>query len=450
MKCLFLSVFAIACGRSGPPDDSTTDDPGPTGAGATGGAGANGGTGGAGGSGGSGGTGGVAEGELILSEVVDHQSSAQVKFIEVYNPGSSAVSLTGWSLVRYSNGGTEGVDVPLGTGEVAAGGAYVIVNLDGAADFEGLFGFPPDWTSDEVNGNGNDAWALAAGGVNVDVYGEIGVDGVGTAWDYTDSVATRNDGVNAPTTTWSAAEWTVSSGADSASPGSHPSGGGGGTGGAGGAGGGGGSGGATGTVPPVTDTIYDVQSGAVPVDTDVTVAGVVTGLGDFGFFVQDSAGGENSGVWAYLGGDWNVAWGALDLGDRVVVTAKYTEYESRTELTVDDASAPYVAKTSSGAPLAATPVSLSSLIADPEGWEGVLIEVGPVVVSVLPSADTFWEWTVADPVVSDLTLLINDTLYEWPDALTIDQEFSAITGPLNYTFGAFKLEPRDASDFDPT
>lgn len=443
MTAALFAATLFACDRAAPDDGVPSD-----GYGGAGGAGGSGGTAGAGGggTGGAGGTSGAADGDLVLSEIVDHASSAQVKFVEVYNPGSTAVNLTGWSIVRYSNGGTEGVDVPLGGTDLAAGDAFVVVNLDGDADFQALFGVTADLTSDEVNGNGNDAWALAFQGTTVDVYGEIGVDGVGTAWEYTDSVATRALGASSPTTTWSAADWSISSGAGSASPGVHD-GGGGGTGGTGGAGGAGGSGGTGGPPTGLRVTIYDVQSGDVAADTDVTVAGVVTGVGGFGIFVQDEAGGPYSGAWAYLGGDWEDDWGTLVVGDRVTLTALYNEYNDLTELNVTDAATPSVVRTGGGAGLVPSVVDLGDLVADPEPWEGVLIEVGPVEVGSLPSDDTFGEWEIVDASDDDVVLLVNDSLYAWPDPLVIGQAFDAVAGPLNYTFDAFKIEPRDAADF---
>ena len=41
----------------------------------------------------------------------------------------------------------------------------------------------------------------------VDVYGQIGVDGIGQSWEYTDSYAYRLAFVTGPNSTFTAAEW---------------------------------------------------------------------------------------------------------------------------------------------------------------------------------------------------------------------------------------------------
>lgn len=154
----------------------------------------------------------------LISEVCDHADYGNVKYVEIYNPGSVPVDLSDYVLERYSNGGTEPGQVSL-SGLLSPGDTYVIVNAGGESDFEGVFGASADLYDGNVNGNGNDAYALSLyGSTIIDIYGQIGVDGEGTSWEYTDSVATRKAVVTEPSSTWIAGEWVIDAGGDSASP----------------------------------------------------------------------------------------------------------------------------------------------------------------------------------------------------------------------------------------
>ena len=98
-----------------------------------------------------------------------------------------------------------------------------------SADFTA--GYPtaatPSLISSQINGNGNDVYALYFGGDNSlgelrDIYGVVGELGVGT-WDYTDKRAVRKSSVVAPNPVWSASEWVVASAASAKmTPGAHP------------------------------------------------------------------------------------------------------------------------------------------------------------------------------------------------------------------------------------
>lgn len=159
--------------------------------------------------------------EPFFSEIVDHSDLSDARYVEIYNPAPNVLDLSGFKLERFANGSAVASIMSL-TGVLPPQGILVIAQS--AQAFEQAFGFAPDLASEgTVSGNGNDAYALVdPGGARIDVYGVIGVDGAGTPWDYTDSVATRKEGINAPNATWSADEWTIVPGAATATPGSHP------------------------------------------------------------------------------------------------------------------------------------------------------------------------------------------------------------------------------------
>ncbi|MHC5109336.1 MAG: lamin tail domain-containing protein [Planctomycetota bacterium] len=163
-----------------------------------------------------------ASGEIIISEVVDGTLPfGQPKFVELTNTGCDDIDMTAYSFGNYSNGGTDlgGGAAAVLTGTLAAGDSYVVAytSEDNAADFTGVYGFPPDFFMGGGFVNGDDVLALFLGAATgdgsdatlIDVYGEIGVDGTGTAWEYTDSYSYRNASISSPNATFDAGEWFI-------------------------------------------------------------------------------------------------------------------------------------------------------------------------------------------------------------------------------------------------
>ena len=72
-----------------------------------------------------------------------------------------------------------------------------------------------------ISGNGNDVYELHNGLETVDIFGEVGVDGSGTVWDYEDSIVQRVLTVTVATPVFNASEWTFQSSASAANPGSR-------------------------------------------------------------------------------------------------------------------------------------------------------------------------------------------------------------------------------------
>jgi len=156
---------------------------------------------------------------LLISEIADPAGTGAdvYRFVELYNAGARPINLgaDGWTLSKQVNGGTW-YDIPL-TGTVAAASAWVIAYS--AVDFQDVYGFAPDQESRTVSGNGDDAYFLYYNGnhthgVMIDLYGEFNTDGTGTAWDYEDSRAVRNNNVLQPNSVWTASEWTITAGAE--------------------------------------------------------------------------------------------------------------------------------------------------------------------------------------------------------------------------------------------
>ncbi|AZQ44685.1 T9SS type A sorting domain-containing protein [Nonlabens ponticola] len=149
---------------------------------------------------------------LILSEIADPADNASARFVEIYNNGVEDIDfeVTPIYLARFANGNTDSQVVVL-DGVLRAGAYYVIASSE--VSFLSTYGFSANDTSGIINVNGNDAFGLYAGtpgsGTLFDVYGEIGVDGSGEAWEYENARAYRTDLLNNPTTVWNASQWTI-------------------------------------------------------------------------------------------------------------------------------------------------------------------------------------------------------------------------------------------------
>ncbi|HKK60551.1 MAG TPA: endonuclease, partial [Salinivirga sp.] len=143
---------------------------------------------------------------LIISEVTDPGDVANAKYIELYNATSSSINLTDWQIRRYANGSTSSSNVSL-SGTIASGDTYVVGN--NSSDFETSYGFAADDYNTIISGNGDDVYELYDGSSVVDVYGSVGTDGTGEAWEYVDSRAVRSNTVCSGNTIWTASEWAI-------------------------------------------------------------------------------------------------------------------------------------------------------------------------------------------------------------------------------------------------
>ena len=112
---------------------------------------------------------------LILSEYVEGSESN--KAIELYNPTSSVINLSGYAVSFFFNGAaTPGATILL-NGSLQPGGTCVLCHSNASGNVTGN----ANQTTGLVNFNGNDAVALLFNGSIVDCFGRIGED-PGTSW----------------------------------------------------------------------------------------------------------------------------------------------------------------------------------------------------------------------------------------------------------------------------
>lgn len=163
---------------------------------------------------------------LLITEVVDGTlSTGTPSFVEITNTSNAAIDLSAFTMRLYKSGRqltNFTVTTPL-TGNLAPGDAYVInyestTDGPGNSDFFDIYGINPDlYTPVQKEFNGDDVFALYEGlpttqdgsdATLIDLYGELGTDGSGTAWEYTDSYAYRNNSVVHNSTTFLQSQWT--------------------------------------------------------------------------------------------------------------------------------------------------------------------------------------------------------------------------------------------------
>jgi hypothetical protein len=193
-------------------------------------------------------------------------------------------------------------------------------------------------------------------------------------------------------------------------------------------------------VPEIEDdTVYAIQDagaadhpeeGAEVYLVDVVVTAVDLKPTSTGFWVQEPEGGLYGGIFVYMGKEWEGIDEHFGPGDQVQVAGTYIEYYELSAI-----QGAIVNVTGSGpapAPLAVTPEDLA---ADPEPYEGLLVEVcgGCQVTALLEYGE-----------VSTTCVRLDDEIFLYD--LEVGDGFDCITGLWHYNFENYKLLPRDASD----
>jgi hypothetical protein len=154
-----------------------------------------------------GGTGGgvttppVASGsELFISEYIE--GSSNNKGLEIYNPTSSSVSLSAYSIQKQANGsGSWGSNLSL-SGSLAAGQTYVIVYSSASTTLKNKADLVT--TSGAVTFNGNDAVGLFKNGSLIDIVGVFNSSATFAA----NVTLVRKPTITTGNTTYTTAEWT--------------------------------------------------------------------------------------------------------------------------------------------------------------------------------------------------------------------------------------------------
>ena len=366
---------------------------------------------------------GFAQSDLILTGVLDGPlSGGTPKALEIYVVNDVA-DLSIYGLANANNGGdSPGAPVWSFPADPATAGDYIYLSsVD--AEFTTYFEFAADYTGvGALSVNGDDVIELYQDGAVVDYIGEIGVDGSGTAWEYLDGWAYRVSATG-PNTTFTTSEWTFSginatdgetTNATAANP--WPL-------------------GTYSTDPPAPTVVTiaeiqettDVDGNSPLVNQMVITSGIVTGFYNSGFWIQDGAGAW-TGIFVRTDDTPTVS-----IGDDVTVTASVQESNGLTRLnSVTDITV------NSSANALPAPVALATGDAGVEDYESVLISVADATCT--DNDLGFGEWQIND---GSGNYVVDDVMY---DAMPQNFVNYSITGIATYSFGAFKMLPRDADD----
>jgi hypothetical protein len=186
--------------------------------------------------------------------------------------------------------------------------------------------------------------------------------------------------------------------------------------------------------PPGIDSvsIYDIQfnnntNGASNYEgSQVYTGGIVTAVRDDSSFYLTSGSGAWSGVYVYSN-DY-----LLSVGDSVVLDAEVDEYYELTELK----NVTNLQVISSGNIF--SPSFCNTAAADSEDFEGCFVEVSNAICNNDNAG--FGEWIVND---GSGDLIIDDLLFAFTPILN---QIYTVSGVVTFSYGAFKLLPRNGSD----
>lgn len=199
--------------------------------------------------------------------------------------------------------------------------------------------------------------------------------------------------------------------------------------------------------------VYDLQNpdcadhpSPEPITSAEAIPVELTGLvitGTFGdtFTAQDPRGGPYSGITIYNHG---LLSGTVQVGDMVDFSGKYSEFFENTQVYLEDMEilgrapampAPFVAE---------HPAHVATNGQLAEMFEGVLVQVRDVKTThTQPDCPSdYGEFEVTG------YLRIDDMGFDWnaPTGARLGDHFESITGPLMFSFGNHKIEPRNDAD----
>ena len=158
--------------------------------------------------------------ELMISEIADPANTISTlngRYMELFNPGTSFVNISGWEIRRFTNANnafTAGTVIVLPDVLLPPQGVFVIAA--NAEHFYQIYGFSANLEgggSSGADSNGDDNMVLYdSSGQIRDVFGIPGEDGTGTAHDFQDGKAVRMIETRRANKVFDPAEWRVYNG----------------------------------------------------------------------------------------------------------------------------------------------------------------------------------------------------------------------------------------------
>ena len=150
--------------------------------------------------------------QLFISELADPDNNAGARFVEIFNASEMALSLKGWSLVRFTNANTD-VSSTLDLSGIVLEGNKTFVISPNAEEFERVYGFTPDMaigSNSPADSNGDDNLQLIDPfGKVIDAFGIVGEDGSGTDHEFEDGRALRKLDIDMANPNFTNSEWEI-------------------------------------------------------------------------------------------------------------------------------------------------------------------------------------------------------------------------------------------------
>jgi predicted extracellular nuclease len=359
----------------------------------------------------------ISAGEVIIHEIMQNPSAVtdgSGEWFEIYNPTASDIDIDGWTI---RDDGSDSHLIDNGGSLILPAGGYLVLGNNGDSATNGEVAIDYVYPSNWYLGNGDDEVIILDDSLNeidrVEYDGGPNFpDPNGASMSLSDPTSDNNEGANwcESTTPYGDGDFgTPGLDNDCSSPPTPP--------------------------PTPAVSIYDIQytddpGGDSPYDDQaVTTEGIVTAVFNIGYFIQDPAFNNWGGLWVYDDGN------LPGLGDLLQLTGTVDEYNNLTELkNLTDYQV-----LSSGNTLP-DPVVLFTGDVFQERWEGMLARVEDVTVTNNDLGHG--EWEVDD---SSGAIIVDDMgSYAYVPANGDLLDF--VQGPLNYSNGAFKIEPRDDND----
>jgi len=181
-------------------------------------------------------------------------------------------------------------------------------------------------------------------------------------------------------------------------------------------------------------TIYDIQTGAVDLNSLVTPQDVVvTAVMYNGVFVAEAPYSEYNGIWVYTGSDDPHG---LVPGDVVSICGEYKEYYDLSEIDIVAAGLyGSILKVGTQDIPAPSFVTAAELAADGEPWESCVVTI--VDGMIVSEIHGYGEWSA---IAEDGTPVRFDDFWFDDTTVLVDHCYNNATGVWYYGYGEFKLE----------